>query len=90
MDQGGPQAQGGGYQGAGPYSALANVLLSPNVPSERIPYDTVLTSTAMEPYSDLDMTQGTMFTPGTDYLTDWDLSSMAKRANRDLDTGGIY
>jgi hypothetical protein len=90
MDQGGPQAQGGGYQGAGPLSVAANVFLNPNVPSKRVPYDTVLTSTAMEPYNDLDMTQGTMFKPGTDYLTDWDLSSMAKRANRDLDTGGIY
>jgi len=49
-----------------------------------------LTSTAFDKYNEDDTAESLAGIPKSNFLSDWDLATMAAKANRDLDTGGVY
>jgi len=49
-----------------------------------------LTSTAFDKYNEDDVAESLLGMPQSNFLSDWDLATMAAKANRDLDTGGVY
>jgi hypothetical protein len=49
-----------------------------------------LTSTAFDKYNEDDVAESLLGMPQSNFLSDWDLATMAAKANRDLGTGGVY
>jgi len=49
-----------------------------------------LTSTAFDKYNEDDVAESLLGMPQSNFLSDWDLATMAAKANRDLNTGGVY
>lgn len=52
--------------------------------------DSPLTSTAFDKYNEDDTAESLAGIPKSNFLSDWDLATMAANANRDLSTGGVY